>query len=350
MNTAAAAELEIRSGTADDTARILELVKLSLGEGKIPREQAYWNWKHHENPFGASPMLLAEAAGELVGLRVFMRWEWRAGGDTFRAVRAVDTATHPKWQGKGIFSSLTRALVEQMRDEGVAFIFNTPNDQSRPGYLKMGWSSVGRTSLWIRPLRPLKIGWALLRRGRGSTAVNIAHAAPQGVFPSAGEVLARPDVLPFLASGISNADERRFATLRSAEYLRWRYGAIPGFQYHALAEFDQGAGALVIFRYKEQGPLVELRVCDLLLGSSPRSQRIGRGLLSRLRRESGADYISAMGGPGSAEGRVLLRSGFLPAPRLGPILTVRPLDESRKGPDPLSLGNWRLSIGDLELF
>ena len=337
-------------GTVHDTARILELVKLSLGEGKIPREQAYWNWKHHQNPFGASPVLLAEADGELVGLRVFMRWEWRAGGDTFRAVRAVDTATHPKWQGKGIFSRLTRALVEQMRDEGVAFIFNTPNDQSRPGYLKMGWSSVGRTSLWIRPLRPLKICGALLRRGRGGTAVSLADAVPQGMFHPAGEVLTRQDVVSFLASGMSNMDDRRFATPKSAEYLRWRYGSIPGFQYHALAEVDQGDGALVIFRYKEQGSLVELRICDLLLGSSPHCQRIGRNLLGRLRRESGADYVSAMGAPGSAEGRVLLCSGFLPAPRLGPILTVRPLGEDGGGPDPLRPANWRLSIGDLELF
>jgi GNAT superfamily N-acetyltransferase len=160
-------ELEIRAGTAADTDRILELVRLSLGEGTIPREREYWEWKHHRNPFGESPVLLAEAGGELVGLRVFMRWEWDAGGERLRAVRAVDTATHPAWQGKGIFSRLTKRLLEEMRREGTHFVFNTPNEKSRPGYLKMGWGAVGRVNLWIRPLRPLRVARAMLAAPSG---------------------------------------------------------------------------------------------------------------------------------------------------------------------------------------
>jgi hypothetical protein len=70
----------IREGSAADTARVLGLVRLSLGEGTIPRDTSYWEWKHCRNPFGASPMLLAEAGDDLIGLRVFMRWQWVAGG------------------------------------------------------------------------------------------------------------------------------------------------------------------------------------------------------------------------------------------------------------------------------
>ncbi len=163
------ATLQVRAGASADTDRILELVRLSLGEGVIPRAREYWEWKHHANPFGHSPVLLAEADGELVGLRVFMRWEWSAGSQRLRAVRAVDTATHPAWQGQGIFSRLTRALVQQMTDEGVHFIFNTPNEKSRPGYLKMGWRALGRTDLWIRPLHPLHLLRTLAKRGARTT-------------------------------------------------------------------------------------------------------------------------------------------------------------------------------------
>ena len=35
--------------------------------------------------------------------------------------------------------------------EGVDFVFNTPNDQSRPGYLKMGWQLVGKLTPWVQP-------------------------------------------------------------------------------------------------------------------------------------------------------------------------------------------------------
>src|SRR5688572_29913041 len=120
-------EILVRSAVEDDTGRILKLLKASLGEGTIPREAGYWNWKHRTNPFGASPALLAEHDGQLVGLRAFMRWSWLRDGVEIQAVRAVDTATHPGWQGRGIFTRLTLALVEAVKAEGVSFVFNTPN-------------------------------------------------------------------------------------------------------------------------------------------------------------------------------------------------------------------------------
>ena len=70
----------------------------------------------------------------------------------FEPSRAVDTATLPEWRGKGVFSRLTMRLVEQMQNEGVSFVYNTPNGKSMPGYLKMGWAPVTRIPLWIRPI------------------------------------------------------------------------------------------------------------------------------------------------------------------------------------------------------
>ena len=62
----------------------------------------------------------------------------------------MDTATHPDFQGKGIFTTLTLGAIPDLRDDGVDLVFNTPNDKSRPGYLKMGWSEVGRVPVGIR--------------------------------------------------------------------------------------------------------------------------------------------------------------------------------------------------------
>jgi hypothetical protein len=39
---------------------MIGLLKKSLGEGLIPKSEALWNWKHEQNPFGASFVLLAE--------------------------------------------------------------------------------------------------------------------------------------------------------------------------------------------------------------------------------------------------------------------------------------------------
>jgi GNAT superfamily N-acetyltransferase len=340
-------DLLIRPATPEDAGEILDLVKLSLGEGKVPRHIDYWQWKHRDNPFGPSPCLLAVSAGQLVGLRVFMRWTWRASGAKVPAVRAVDTATHPEWRGRGIFSRLTLALVEQMKGEGIAFVFNTPNDQSRPGYLKMGWESVGRTSLWVRPLRPIKIIRSLLTSGNsGSAGGGVAPGVEVGT--AVWDLLQEPGFRKFLETLPEFPD--RFSTPRSSEYLRWRYVEIPSLEYRAAWQLDGVEGAAIIFRFKQGGALRELRLCDVLVGNTGKSKRMGQDLVCSLVRRGEAHFASAMAVTGTPGQRVLLRSGFFPAPRMGPMMTVRVLNGVRNGPDPLLRTGWDLSIGDLELF
>ena len=99
-------------------------------------------------------MLIAESDGRIVGLRAFMRWRFLSESRVLRAVRAVDTATHPDHQGHGIFSKLTREALEVLRAD-TDLVFNTPNDKSLPGYLKLGWVEVGTIPISIRLKKPL---------------------------------------------------------------------------------------------------------------------------------------------------------------------------------------------------
>src|SRR5688500_17576198 len=98
--------MEIRRAVEADIPEIVSLLKLSLGESLMPKSERYWRWKHIENPFGVSPVLLAIEAGTIIGVRAFMRWAWSRGETRLEAVRAVDTATHPDFQGRGIFRKL----------------------------------------------------------------------------------------------------------------------------------------------------------------------------------------------------------------------------------------------------
>lgn len=344
-----AADLELRPAEPDDLDAILSLMRASLGVGSIPRERRFWEWKHERNPFGRSPVLVACAGQELVGMRVFMRWEWVSGGRTYRAVRAVDTATHPAWQGKGIFKRLTLTLADRMAEEGVHFIYNTPNDQSRPGYLKMGWTSVGRTDLLIRPLHPARLVRAVAGRGTARSAIPAPLVSEDGSEPAA-VALARNEVAAFADRTVAESPTGRFTTARSAAYLRWRYGDVPGFDYRLTAAVEGSEGAVIIHRDRERGPLRELRICDLLIGDTPSSRAAARALLRRLHARPYVDYVSAMAAPGSAARSVLLRAGYLPAWRLGPILTVRPLNPAPGAPNPRLRSAWAASIGDLELF
>ena len=149
---------------------MIELLKKSLGEGLIPKSEFLWNWKHEQNPFGASFVLLAEENGMLIGLRAFMQWQWKWKDTVYKAIRAVDTATHPEHQGKGIFKKLTLQQLELCKQQGIHFVFNTPNDQSRPGYLKMGWVQQGKMPLKFKVRNPIALAYALaFKKGKGST-------------------------------------------------------------------------------------------------------------------------------------------------------------------------------------
>lgn len=333
----------IRPAVPADRDAIRGLMKASLGEGVIPRTDAFWAWKHEINPFGPSPVLVAEADGMLVGLRAFMRWTWWAGSRAFPAVRAVDTATHPDWQGRGIFKRLTLSLRETVQAEGVSFVYNTPNDQSRPGYLKMGWSAVGRPTIWVSPRRPVRLLAAYARGMYGGTE----ESPPEVQAELAGAHFLRPAVRAIADRAAGNPGAT-YGTRRTSGYLEWRYASIPDFRYHAMSKGEGDDGAIVVLRTRRRGALSEIRICDVVAGPAAGARWNAVALLRGAARVADADVAIAM--PGSVPDAWMAMAGYLPVPKVGPVLTVYPLNVAPGTPDPLVRSSWRLSVGDLELF
>jgi len=344
------AELHLRPASNGDRDEILALLRQSLGDGGAGKDPESWSWKHEASPFGPSPMLVAEVDGGLVGLRAFSRWAWRSNGRELRAVRAVDTATHPSWRGHGVFSQLTLTLADRLARENVAFVFNTPNAESMRGYLKMGWRHVTRVPLWVRPVRlgrlPRLVA-AIGRRGGSDTNTN----APQtvGSFAAVDDLLRDPR-LPALLAHDEMEPEPRLRTARTLAYLRWRYADIPRLRYHALWTLDGNAQAAVVFRAKLRRGLVEVLVSEVLVSPGRGGECLGAALLRTLCDRAEGDYVTACGADGTGEAAALRRAGFVRLPRLGPNLTFRPLALPADVPSPLRWESWRCSVGDLEVF
>ena len=309
---------------------MLELLELAMGWTSDDRHARFLTWKHRENVFGPSPGWLALDGPRLVGFRTFLRWEFTDGGATRRAVRAVDTATHPDYRGRGIFSRLTLLALEELRDDGVAFVFNTPNDQSRPGYLKMGWSAIGRLPTRFRP-RSLP---ALRSMARAGTAAD-KWSAPTSVGVPAGEILADTQGVERLLGTL--AVPKGIQTRRDAGFLAWRYGFEP-LAYRAFPVGDSVEDGLLLFRLRSRGPALEMALCEVLLPGDQGT--IVRRSLSELLRATGADYVLSLGTAASA------RAGTVPLPGRGPTLLWRGLAD----PSPPPLPRWSLALGDVELL
>jgi len=326
-------QITTRRAQADDRAAILGLCRRALGWRPDDPDEAFFKWKHDDNAFGASPSWIAESDdGRVVGLRVLLRWRFvTSGGGVLSAVRAVDTATDPEFEGRGIFTRLTLDALPDLRDDGVDLVFNTPNDKSRPGYLKMGWGVVGRVPVVARVTSANSFGRLATARTAAelwSESVDCGLAADD-VFadPSRGaevtallESLGRP-------SGLT--------TDRDLDFLRWRYGFEP-LRYRVFPIGDSIGDGIVVFRVRRRGQAFEAAVCDVI---APPGTAAGPAL-RQIGRTSGADYLLA------TSRTVDSRAGFVPAPRLGPILTWRPV----RRPGVPAMSSLHLTLGDLELF
>lgn len=293
---------------------MVALAVRALGWAGDERDRDFFRWKHLENPFGPSPAWVATDGGDIVAFRTLLRWELQRHGDRLRMVRAVDTATDPRHQGRGLFRRLTTHAVDALKSDGFDAVFNTPNDSSRPGYLKMGWSVLGRPTLMVQPSSPV----AALRMLRARVPAE-KWSLPVAVGTPVSEVL---DDLASHAPG----DGCRWSTARSRDYFAWRFGFEP-LQYRVV----EVAGGHAVFRVRRRGPLREVAIVEWL------SERSDARAVRRLVRDAG-DYGVALSLP--------LRHGFVPLPAQGPIVTWRPLARDEVP----ALSDMAFTLGDLELF
>jgi N-acetylglutamate synthase-like GNAT family acetyltransferase len=305
--------MEIRPATSQDTEAIVALLKASLGEGLMPKSVEYWNWKHINNPFGRSPVLLALQQGEMVGVRAFMRWTWQLNGQQIKAVRAVDTATHPGFQGKGIFSTLTKALLQHCHEEQIGYVFNTPNGKSMPGYLKMGWVRAGRLPVRITVRRPFTMGLGLLNKPVPKT-VNVPSSKPEI------EVLKHPRLEQLIAD-----NQKLFSgnqtTSHSIASLVWRYQAVPVEEYFAESiEANGRLRGIVFYRLKDTKYGLEMRITDTLLQDEAAAKQL-KTLIKAVAASRKADFVTTEG-----LSNFNLLGGLNFRRPIGPIVTVRKLN------------------------
>lgn len=338
------AECQLVPYGASREQEIVALLNLCLGPKLAgQRTEEYWSWKHERNPFGPSIMLLAESDGRLVGVRAFLRWRLRCGDETLEAAKPVDTVTHPEFQRMGIFTRLTTAACQQARELGIRLLFNTPNRNSLPGYLKLGWNEVGTLPLHFKLLRPLGAAWraACWRLGGGTQqAEDFFRAPPDPAADTLGDDAAFPSLL------IGAASVPRLSTARSLEFYRWRYSQHPNISYFAESiRHDGRLDGVLLYRASVRSGLREIMIDEMLLRES--GPALVRELIDRLQARVRADYIVVRGTPEPAMSAALRGAGFHQMPRRGITLAARPLDEAL----PVNLfdaGHWALSLGDLE--
>ena len=316
--------MEIRQASEDDISEIVEVLRASLGEDQLELSDEVWRYKHVDNPFGKSIVLVAIENNKIIGVRAFMCWKWKLNNHIFNAFRAVDTATHPQHQGKGIFKKLTMAAIEMAVKNGDHFIFNTPNEKSRPGYLKMGWEIVDKVTIAVKPA--FNSFWKIKSNYlKYSIDLQISAEEINNICNDWNE---------------RHLQKGKLFTPKSRDFLFWRYEENPLQKYQVIATGNFYLAAYV----KKRGRFKELRVAECLHNGRKEDMRQISKILRLLSSKFGVQVITYA--PGLIDlGTVNFKGNY------GPILTLKELNlNTRDQQELLEITNWDNSIGDLELF
>lgn len=312
--------MEIRYARPEDLDEIIDVLKASLGEVSSKKNFEVWNFKHHNNPFGKSLVLVALEDQKIIGVRAFMKWRWQMSNEKFDVYRAVDTATHPDFRGRGIFKKLTLEAVSEGVKKRSDFIFNTPNDQSRPGYLKMGWEKVDKVAVELAPTLSLIF-----------TKKNRVNKSNTESIDLVSNLLALYNKYMI--------EKGKLFTPKSVKFLKWRYLENPLQEY--LVSYDEDFFCAVYI--KTHRYFKELRISEAIFISKEGSKKLKKFI--NIVAANNSTYIIS-----TAKGENNLFT-FSYKGNLGPMLTIRKLNCKNKVLDNFKvLSNWNYSLGDLELF
>jgi len=120
-----------------------DLLNATFQTGKFTPEGLAWRYR--DNPAGQVVGADAWDGERLAAHYVTCPVEARIEGAVVRGLLSLNTATHPDYQGRGLFTRLAEAAYGAGADAGFAFVIGVANANSTPGFLrKLGFQHVGR--------------------------------------------------------------------------------------------------------------------------------------------------------------------------------------------------------------
>lgn len=100
-------------------------------------------WLYVNNPDGPAVGFDAFDGDELVAHYVCIPMMIRLNGKVEKAMLSLNTATHPRYQGKGLFTKLAEMTYQAAADHGCYCVYGVANANSTPGFVqKLGFQLV----------------------------------------------------------------------------------------------------------------------------------------------------------------------------------------------------------------
>lgn len=287
--------LDIRLYQEGDEKSIVNLLALVYGED---RGESWWNWYYRDNPAGAPLVYLAWEGSRLAAHRALVPYRVWDGSGEVGAGQTTDAATHPDFRGRGLFSLLTRKVLSEARNQGVAFIFSFPNQRSLPENRRQGWVVQARPRTW----------WRILGKAGAPAS---ASEGMEPVPPGTRLDHQWDDLWEKWRPGDSAA------VVRDAAYVEWRYLRCPARDYRLLAVRDQGLQGWGVLRREGR----KAWLVDCLPGEAGPARLLA--MLEQQARKDGARFLGLW--PQNLGAYTPASRGYIPHPWRAGVHAVRSL-------------------------
>jgi len=311
-----------------DEERILDLFELTYGKR---RSIEHWRWMFSECPFGRGIMKLLFDGNVLVGHYAVVPMAVEIDGVQSNAALSVDTMTHVKHRGRGIFAFLASETYKECQKRGLALVYGFPNENSHKGFVnRLRWHSFGHMKNMRKKL-PID----------AKSIPNSPHDVHEVSFFGKN--------IDELWRSISG----HFPVIvpRNANYLNWRFCQKPSVDYRKLVMNDEtgvtiGYAVLKSYEGKEHvvGHIVDLMCVD--------ARVLPDILVSCIRCfiTQGINEVSLWVPMISPARKILERWGFVEE-AMQTYFGVKLLsDDMSLSEKVVSFENWYLSMGDSDVF
>ena len=317
--------ISVRGFEPSDWPEVISILKATYGES-APRASVYEHW-NLRCPGAESAFMVAEVGGRVVGAQPMLIHEWRGSGLAVRGGVLTGVAVDPGFRRLGVFTALVKACEVEAWNRGAEFIVTMPNERSRPGFLREGWTDLGRRGLLIRP--PL-VFWASCK------GVETGDGVPEGL------------------EGLAECHRACFGGLglrRTPDWWRWRYGGHSAGKYQQVAVKD-GSGRPVGLAEgtirKSRGIPVGYLV-DFLATSGDILARLASGLAKKLIADGAVGVVSVVSSP--VVERALRDAGFIELGRRMPVKRFYTVARFRQEGGTVhenlrAVSAWDLTLGD----
>jgi GNAT superfamily N-acetyltransferase len=266
----------VREYREGDEEGIFELWRMIHPDDRIGRDEwmRYWTWLYRDNPAGEGLIYIAEDNGKIICHHAIIPIWLKIGKELVLGSWGVDAMTHPQYRRQGIWEKVIKKIWVRAAEKGIDITPGFPNRYSLPGLTgKLQWFEVATTTLALKPV-DLKKTISLKASNRfvlGTLLLFVSIIS--GILKINRRRL--PEIEGISFKNITSFDERftglwnkiadqyLIMTVRTPDYLNWRFSR-PDAEYRIVAaeQNDETAG-YIVFREQNINGTPVLYIVDL---------------------------------------------------------------------------------------